>query len=188
MKLSSAANLISRLFHRVLIFPLALILLFSAQNAWIGLIFTLSFSFGLPFLYFLHLFARRKISDFDVSDRKQRYPLYAASLVGMLISLIFLKATQPTPLFYEFLRLFCLALTLVCINFKIKVSIHTASTLLLAILLFEFYGWSPWLFIIVPLVGTSRLILKRHSWMEVGLGILIPLIFYVSSLVPAFAR
>lgn len=150
--------------------------------------FVLIFSFSLPLLYFFQLFTKKKVSDFDISRREQRYPVYAASLLGMLASLAYLYLESSTFLFYEFLRLFCLALTLVLINFKIKVSIHTASAMILTILLIEFYHGSFWIFLLIPLVAASRLIFKRHSWVEVSLGILIPLVFYFSSLAPAFAR
>lgn len=188
MKLTPAAKLISRLSHPVLLFPLSLVLLFASQNTWSNLLGVFVLSFGLPFLFFLYLYASKKISDFDVSNREQRYPLYAASLLGMLASLAYLYFESSTFLFYEFLRLFCLAITLVCINFKIKVSIHTASAMILAILLIEFYHGSFWIFLLIPFVAASRLILKRHSWVEVVMGIFIPLLFYFSSLAPAFAR
>ncbi len=185
---TTLAKFTSQISHPVLTFPLVLILLFGAQEAWSSLVVVFSFSFGLPSLYFLWLFARKKISDFDISQREQRYPIYAASLLGMLISLTYLYFAASPFLFYEFLRLFCLAVTLVLINFKVKVSIHTASAVILTILLIEFSHSSLWIFLLIPIVAASRLILKRHSWIEVALGILIPLLFYISTLVPAFAR
>lgn len=188
MKLTSAAKLVSRLMHPVLTFPVSIVLLFGVEQAWQNLAFVLIFSFSLPFLYFFQLFTKKKVSDFDISRREQRYPVYAASLLGMLASLAYLYFESSTFLFYEFLRLFCLAITLVCINFKIKVSIHTASAMILTILWIEFYHGSFWIFLLIPFVVASRLILKRHSWLEVGLGIFIPLLFYFSSLFPAFAR
>ena len=178
MKLSPLAKLVSQIAHPVLTFPLYITLLFGIEQAWGSLLIVLGFSFGLPFLFFLWLFFTKKISDFDISQRKQRYPIYALSLLGMLASLAFLHFFESSFLSYEFLRLFLLATALVCINFKIKVSVHTAAITTLGILLMEFYQWSPWIFLLVPVVAISRLILKRHSWVEVGLGALLPLLFY----------
>lgn len=187
MKNHPLAKNISRISHPVLTFPICLILLFGVEQSWQSLSFVISFTFGLPFLFFLWLFFTKKISDFDVSQRKQRYPIYALSLVGMLASLTFIYFFESDFLFNEFLRLFLLAIALVCINFKIKVSIHVATLTTLGILLTEFYEGSPWIFLLVPLVAVSRLLLKRHSWLEVCLGALLPFLFYFSSLVPAFA-
>ena len=63
---------------------------------------------------------------------------------------------------------------------SIKVSIHTAMVTTLSILLVEFYEWSSWIFLVIPLVAASRLILKRHSWLEVALGVALPFVFYFS--------
>ena len=62
--------------------------------------------------------------------------------------------------------------------FWIKVSVHTAMVSILTILLVGYYEWSPWIFLIIPIVAASRLILKRHSWLEVALGVLLPFLFY----------
>lgn len=181
MKNHPLAKNISHISHPVLTFPICLTLLFGVEQSWQSLSFVISFAFGLPFLFFLWLFFTKKISDFDVSQRKQRYPIYALSLLGMLASLVFIYFFESSFLFHEFLRLFLLATTLVLINFKIKVSIHTATITTLGILLVQFYQWSPWIFLLIPLVASSRLILKRHSWVEVGLGALLPFLFYLSS-------
>lgn len=185
MRITSLAKLVSQVAHPVLTFPLCIILLFGAEQAWELLIVVLGFSFGLPFLFFLWLFFSGKITDFDVSDRKQRYPLYASGLVGMLASLAFMYFSPSTFLFNEFLRLFLLAVFMVLINFRVKVSIHTAMATVLSVLLFEFYEWEAWIFLLAPLVAASRLILKRHSWLEVCLGTALPILFYASVLVPA---
>ncbi len=178
MKLHPLTKLVSQLSHPVLIFPVCIILLFGVEQAWVPLVVVLGLSFGLPFLFFLWLFFSKKISDFDVSQRKQRYPLYAFCLLGMMTSLAFLYFSESTFLFYEFLRLLLLAVVIVCVNFKIKVSVHTAMVSILTILLVGYYEWSPWIFLIIPIVAASRLILKRHSWLEVALGVLLPFLFY----------
>lgn len=180
MKVSSLAKFVSQIAHPVLTFPLSIILLFGTEQAWGPLLVVLGFSFGLPFLFFLWLFFSGKITDFDVSERKQRYPLYAGGLLGMFTSLAFMYFSPSTFLFNEFLRLFLLGITVVGVNFKIKVSVHVAMAATLSILLVEFYQWSPWIFLVILPVAASRLILKRHSWLEVVLGALIPFIFYFS--------
>lgn len=180
MKITPLAKLVSQVAHPVLTFPLCMILLFGVEQAWGPLLVVLGFSFGLPFLNFILLSFSGKVTDFDVSERKQRYPLYAGGLLGMFISLTFVYSSPSTFLFNEFLRLFLLGIAVVGVNFKIKVSVHVAMAATLSILLVEFYQWSPWIFLAIPLVAISRLILKRHSWLEVVLGTALPLVFYFS--------
>ena len=170
------AKWISRLGHPILVYPLSMLVLFSTEHAWKSLLIVSCFSFGLPFLFFLYLFFSKKISDFDIMHREQRYSLYGVALLGMLTSMAFLYFNEPGFLFSEFLRLFLLATALVIINFKIKVSIHVLMITILAILLIHFYGLSSWILLLTPLMGCSRILLKRHSWLEVALGALLPFI------------
>ncbi len=169
---------ISRLSHPVLMFPLAIVLLFIAFDAAAQLGVVLLLSFALPFSIFLLMLKAKRVSDFDISNRKQRYPIYLASLIGMVLALAYLYATGG-QIFFEYLRLLLMAIAIVVVNFKIKVSIHTALILTLSILLWTSFGVSPLILILPFVVALSRIQLKRHSWMEVVLAFLIPILFYV---------
>ena len=115
----------------------------------------------------------KKYSNLDVSDRKQRKSLY-----------FFIEATLIVYLFFVYLKyerinmvlLFLLILLLLMqiSNYFIKSSMHTAINLFIAALFFVFtplYGFI-W-FLLSVLVGTSRIILKRHSLVEVISGAVI---------------
>lgn len=173
------SKFISRLFHPVLMFPLVLTLLFVHHNALEGLAVTLVVSFVIPLIYLLLRMKAGKVSNFDISDRKQRYPIYFVSLMGMIVSLTYSYLYLPLELFNEFLRLFILAVVIMVINFKVKLSIHTALMIVLGIVLVSYYEFSLWIFLLAPLVAYSRVTLKRHVPLEVVLGVIVPLLFYV---------
>ena len=173
------AKIISWVFHPVFVFPALIVLLFFKEQAYVEMLWVLAMAFGGPFVVFLWLFVRGKVSNFDVTDRAQRYPIYAVSLIGMTASVVYLYFYGYGFIFGEFLRLVLLGFVLVAVNFKVKVSIHTATTVVLTAMLYKFYGVDLMVFALVPFVVFSRVILKRHSWIEVALGVLVPAVFYV---------
>lgn len=173
-------KIISFLLHPQFLFPLVLLLPFLRGNEVVQYCAVLLIAFILPFSFFLYLYLTGKISDWDVTQRKQRYALYGASLLGLLLALVYINAYASNFVFQEFLKLFLLALVLVGLNFKIKVSIHCALVTTFCILLLEYFTVSPLVFLLIPLVAVSRVYLKKHSRSEVILGVSIPmLLFYV---------
>lgn len=174
-KLYKAISLIA---HPVFVFPV-LIAIYFDSNQLPALLTVLLLSFALPFIYFLYLYKRGKISNFDVTNRTQRYPLYGATLVGLILSVIYLYFFSSAEIFHDFSRLIAIGVLIILFNFKIKVSVHTALITLLCFSLFQDFGVSPLIFLLVPIVAYSRLILKRHRPLELLLGVLIPAVFYI---------
>jgi len=172
------AGAISWIFHPVFVFPALIVLLFFKERAYVEMLYVLAMAFGGPFAWFLWLFVRGRIGNFDVTDRAQRYPIYAVSLIGMTASVVYLYFYGTQFVLGEFLRLVLLGFVLVAVNFKVKVSIHTAMAVVLVAMLIKFYGVDWFVVSVVPLVALSRIILKRHSRVEIALGVLLPAVFY----------
>ena len=163
---------ISIVFHPVFIFPVLTGIYFSWERLQDFLV-VFGVSFFLPFLYFLHLKRVGKIKNWDVSSRENRPQIYATSLFGMSLSLIYLRLYSSPEIFNEFLWLILLGLTLAFVNFKIKVSIHMALITLLCFKLFQDFNWHPLIFLLIPVVAHSRLKLKRHTPLELILATVI---------------
>jgi hypothetical protein len=173
-------RLISILGHPLLIFPLTLGLLVSQRDSWALLGGVFALCFVGPFSFFLYSLKTKRISDFDIYKRTQRYPIYAVSLLGMLASLIFIHFFGSEELTKEFLQLFILAVLLVTLNFKTKVSIHVALIATFAVVLVNDYGVGLWVFSLIPLMAWSRVALHRHTVLEVILGGSIPLLLQLA--------
>ncbi len=169
---------ISLLTHPVFTFPVLTMLYFEwSQINSFFVVFLLSFL--APFGYFLYLYKQKKISNFDVTDRKQRYPLYYATLTGLSISLVYLYLYSTPEIFQDFSRLIALAITIILFNFKIKVSLHAAILTVLCFSLTKDFNLTPAIFLLIPIVAYSRLALKKHSLQELILGVIIPTLFYI---------
>lgn len=177
MRLSKPARIVSWALHPQLIFPVALFLPFYKDEQVEDYFVVLGISFVLPFIYFLYLYFSKKISDWDIKDRKERYRLYGVALLGMLASLGYLYWFSSGLIFQDFLKLFLVAVVLVAANFVSKVSIHAACISFLCIFLVKDFSVSPLIFVLVPLVAASRYILKRHGILELILGATIPFLF-----------
>jgi hypothetical protein len=178
--MKSLARSISSFGHPVLLFPLVLGLLLRVEGSWSVALVVFALAFGGPFIYFLWLYFTHRVSDFDISDRRQRYGVYAVSLLGMFLTGIYLFFAGSGWLFMEFLKLFALALVLVALNFKVKVSIHVALITVLTLFAVQFYAWAPWVMLLVFPMMWSRWKLKRHTLLEIALGFGVPLLFYTN--------
>jgi hypothetical protein len=167
------AKAISLIAHPVFVFPLLTLIYFEWDQVESFLVIAL-LSFVLPFLYFLYLYKNKKISNFDVTERTQRYPLYAAALLGLTLSLIYLYFYSSEAILHDFSRILLIATVVVLVNFKIKVSIHTALITLLCLSLVQDFNAHPLILLLIPLMMYSRYSLKRHSLIELVLGVGIP--------------
>jgi membrane-associated phospholipid phosphatase len=115
---------------------------------------------------------RGKISNFDLSNQQQRnksYPLLILILVLLVLSAIWMNV--PKNLILN-LGIFALMLT-VFYYFRnyLKISLHASTSFFLAaMLLFDFGMLGFYAAIVSLLVAISRVILKRHTTMEVVIG------------------
>lgn len=115
---------------------------------------------------------RGKISNFDLSNQQERnksYPLLILILVLLVASAIYTNV--PTALILN-LGIFTLMLV-VFFYFRnyLKISLHASTSFFLtALILFDFGTIGLYAAIISMLVAFSRVVLKRHTKMEVVIG------------------
>lgn len=126
--------------------------------------------------YLSYKLARKQLTDADISVREERTGIYifgTVCLVACLIILEWLNAPEMllTLLLSGLAVVFVFALVT---RFATKVSVHTGIMTAVAVAS-GFFSW-PWAIALgagTALVGWSRLVLKRHTPVEVISGILI---------------
>lgn len=127
----------------------------------------------------------KKFSDFDVSTQKQRPLLFAieAIFTASYLGTAYLFHA-PSELFVGVIMIVALLAVMSIVNKFIKASGHLAM-LSGGLTLFVLIGGSVYMFgyLLIPVLVWSRLKLKRHTFREVILGIIIGI--SVSSLVYA---
>ena len=113
---------------------------------------------------------KKKYTNLDVSDRKQRKSLYFF-IEGVMIVYLFFVYLKYERIDMDLLFLLILLIVMQVSNYFIKSSMHTAINIFIAALFFALntlYGL-VWLIISI-VVGYSRIVLKRHTLAEVLSG------------------
>lgn len=170
------ATIISRIFEPLVLFLFILVMVFvrahvpAGTAVWQGAII-LFVMIVPPIFLLIRAIKKKKISNWDMSDRKQRVGALLVFL-GFFASGIFLLS-----LFYEpgitrfFLYMFVVFLLFFAVTLRYKMSGHLTG---LAIWIFCISSWFGWhvilLCMLLPLLGWSRVTLKRHTVGQVILG------------------
>jgi membrane-associated phospholipid phosphatase len=162
------ARWISRLASPPLLaaFGIFLVALQSGQrDTWFWASLSILLSILLPVLYILFLVKTRRITDFDVYRREQRFWPYLFTLSCGITNCVFLAIyTAPTLLLILALAGVAQTLLMFIITFWWKISAHAAASASFAMLTWLIGGSAfATSFILIPLVAWSRVRLHRHT-------------------------
>jgi len=133
------------------------------------------FDVVLPFVFFLFLYYSGRVSDWWITKRQERLPIFVfvalAHFLGIL-SASWYGNLEIMRLLVSFYTLFLVFLVIILFY---KISTHTGILSTLVFLMAAFFGpWFLLLYSLVVLVGWSRLVLKAHSLGQVFWGAVIP--------------
>ncbi len=141
----------------------------------LGMLLALFFGLVLPVLIMIILKLCRLITDFHVTDRKQRtIPYLCASGSYLLGAGVLWQISETGNLAAVLVCYATTTLAVMVITFRWKISAHGTGVggLLAAFSLLAGWGAAP-LFLLLPLVGWARLYLKAHSLGQVIAGSLL---------------
>lgn len=193
-----AANLTSNILNPFLV-SLAVMLLLSFELAsstldalkWSLILVAISI---LPvFSVIIYLVHSGRIAGLFVNAREQRTGIYwlvaACAGVGCLI-LTYLGA--PLVLVATFVAGLSVIVVFMCINFKWKISVHTAFVAASVTVLIILYGFiAAVTVVLVPLVAWARVKVGHHSLAQVVIGaflaaLIVTMVFHLFNLGPSF--
>jgi len=112
------------------------------------------------------------ITNFDVSDRKQRASLYPYLLLLMaIITGVMYFFDYPKSITEGVGYFFLMLLLMSLVNFKLKASLHAASSFFICMLILK-VSWPAGIVAVLFsfMVAWSRLVLKRHTLSEIIAG------------------
>lgn len=171
---SRAAKAISTFSHPVIVFPTSLPFFLSqadlAKEKFFFLLLIL-FILAIPIFYFFYALKKKKISDWEMTQRRERYPLYLLSLFCGGLALGFLKISGSQILFNVALIFYLLGIFITLINFFWKISVHTAGITAGALVFNLLLSQSPYLYLLIPLVAWSRHEEKKHTPGQILAGV-----------------
>jgi membrane-associated phospholipid phosphatase len=187
--MKTAAKIISTLFHPLIMPVLGLLIIFNTDSyinyaipmelkeAVITLVGTSTFI--IPLLISLLLLNRKLINSLEMETQKERVIPYAFTIIFYVFTLYMLNKAPIPPIIFNFVIGATLSVIIAFIvNIKWKISAHMIGIggLLGALICFsimlEIYI-TPFIIIallVAGLVGSSRLLLKAHSQLQIYAG------------------
>jgi len=169
-------------------FPV-LILLFlfktglTQQQIFILFPIVLFFQILLPFGVLFWFVKTKRISDWDIRIRKERYKILPIFIVSNFIALILIYYFG-TPLFFHLYLIFWLvALLGVLITFFWKISLHVMLNTSATIIVNLLFMWSlPFFYLLIPIVGWARYYQKHHTISQILGGVVLSCIVTITLL------
>lgn len=155
------SNVISRVFDPFVMLAVLFGLLFYQTAIFVPAFLSMII---LPFFLFIAAWKTKFISNWDVSDRRERPKVLWTIFAIEVVSSIVLKTSLTVPVLAA---LFGFTI----ITHFWKMSGHTMTAALTTGLIVARFGWTWWpTLLIVPLVGWARVATKNHTIMQVVSG------------------
>lgn len=137
----------------------------------------------LPLTY---LFTARRLgwsSAWDLKTRAERFPLLLITLVTLTVSSVLIYFFGNTLLFHLSLILIILSAVFLLVNHYWQISLHSGLNTSGSILLNFLFQWHiPWVYLTIPAIWWARLVLKKHTPLQLTAGMLISLIGILAGL------
>lgn len=176
MILLRLARLISALSHPVVVLPASLPLFMLKANLTLQkfiLFLPALLILAIPIFYFLYALKKKKFSDWELTERHERYPLYFLSLFCGGIALWLLSIVGSRDLFTLALIFYLLGVLVTIVNFFWKISAHSAGITTGALVFNLLLGQTPLLYLLIPIVAWSRREEQKHTLAQILGGIIL---------------
>jgi membrane-associated phospholipid phosphatase len=167
---------ISRIFDPVFEIPLLLSasVWYALSNGmrWRFLLLLLIVDAVAPFAFMMVGLWKGFIKDWDMTDRKQRFGVYFFTILMHLFGVVLAYFLGKEDLFKILLIFWLLGLIFGIVTLYWKISVHAGTNAAIVAFFNHFYGWDKywWLVLILILVLWSRVVIKKHTWMQVLVG------------------
>ncbi len=183
------AKTVSQLFGPFSLLPLVLVIvplfnvgLSHSQLIILGPILVVTHIIS-PIAVFIYFFVVGKVSDLDVTIRREREQLYTLASIGPWLGAL-AGFVWGAPLLAKLLVLLAITVTLLTFfTYVEKVSAHMAvntAAYFIINILFDWRYW--WLFLLLILIAWSRRYLHRHTVHQLILGTLIPVVVFLTGM------
>lgn len=177
------ARIISEIFSGF--FTMMLVPVITLYHSSLGTFSKLVFSLAYiltPMLPYFVLKAFGKVSDYELTNRKERPPFFTT--ISILYGLIFLLSLmyQDTLIQTVFFNIFLVSTIITVITYFWKISGHLTYFTLFSVTLIYLFPNNPYLFLLflfAPLVGWSRIVLEKHTLTQTVVGTFLTLLISV---------
>ncbi|MBV7338576.1 phosphatase PAP2 family protein [Chloroflexi bacterium TSY] len=152
------------------------------QASW-GLVY-IFIAILIPVMYVINLVRQAKVTDFHLSARSERIGPFIVTLGAGLVGWLTMVSANVFPTLQLVAAINVVQTTLLLlITTQWKISIHSTAITGLAVLALYVIGTNAIPFLLsIPLVGWSRLYLKRHTMAQVMAGTFLGAILVYSAM------
>lgn len=139
---------------------------------WRFLVFLLLVDALLPALYMFYGLKKGFISDWDITNKKERRGLYIFTSLVHLVGVVYAFFLGKTELGMVLLVFWSLAVVFAVVTYFWKISVHAGVNGVALAFFNHFWGWENywWLSLVLLLVLWSRVEIKKHTLMQVSVG------------------
>jgi membrane-associated phospholipid phosphatase len=128
---------------------------------------------GVPVALIFFAMKKKIVSNYDLSDRRERPKVLGVLLALEIINLLILRSMVSAQALAPLLVILLTLIGFTIITFWWKISGHALAAALATGFIVSWYGWAWWpVLLIVPIVGWSRVIRKNHTTLQVIAGAL----------------
>lgn len=179
------AKIISWIFGPILEVPLIYLLILlhtGLSTAFIKALLpiTVFLEIVLPVLSLGYFLKVKLISDADITKRHERPRYFGLVCFFYLLSLLLIALSGMGAFFWLKLTLLIILFTGMLLTFKWKVSVHITLNTITIILLCWLIDYRFWpLFMLLPLVGWARYVLKKHSFGQMLLALILSMLILI---------
>lgn len=116
----------------------------------------------------------KKISDWDIRDRRERNKILPFIMISILVAMVLVYIFGNSLSFHLFLIPWAVALAGIVITKFWKISLHTMLNVTSTILVNFIFNWQlPFLYFLILLIGWARYYHKHHSLLQIIIGAIV---------------
>lgn len=168
----------------LLAFCLSFLVILPVRTMVVVTLTTLFITGIVPFTFILFMWRKKRVGDPSLKQRRERFWPYIVTVICYLICMVYLIVLKAPVWLWGFMLGASVSLMLVSvINLRWKISAHTTAMGGLLAMLFRIVvsgytplpieGWMTVAILLTGMVGTARLLLQRHTLLQVLAGLLV---------------
>lgn len=166
------ARLVTEVFAPAVMITVFLLVSGIAAGAWWAGVIAALFAAVGPFAGIVIAKRLGRVTDHHVGDRRQRLPVFVASLVSIAVGLaVLVPLSAPRLVIAGLLTVTLGAVVVAVVNTFWKLSVHVAVVTVVAVALVSVSAWWAPVLLLIPLVGWSRVELRDHTVAQVAAGV-----------------
>lgn len=155
------------------------------QATWLQAITAGVFVTGLPWLFLVWMKWRAHVTDLHVSQRHQRWPVFAFAAASQLVGFVAESMLHaPGPVFTAMGLVLAGLVICALVNLRWKLSVHTAVAAFIWLAVMAPYPWGAAAALFLTLlVGWSRIEVRHHTPTQVLARTLVGCVLFLAGLV-----